>query len=78
MIVAGVVPPWQPPAVQGNSVWIVESEETGVSGLPRSGGGAPRTYALPGVGPRSLAAAANRVFVVNHTTLPALPVYQFF
>jgi hypothetical protein len=61
LIVAGVVPPWQPPAVQGNSVWIVESEETGVSGLPRS-----------------LAAAANRVFVLNHTTLPALPVYWFF
>ncbi|MGW7526743.1 serine/threonine-protein kinase [Streptomyces sp. NPDC054783] len=75
MMVAGVAPPWQPPAVQGNSVWIVESEDTGVSGLPRSDGGAPQTYALTGGRPRSLAADGNRLFVLNHTTLLALPVY---
>ncbi|MEU8031178.1 serine/threonine-protein kinase [Streptomyces sp. NPDC049099] len=75
VIVAGVAPPWQPPAVQGNSVWIVESEETGVSGLPRSGEGDPQTYALAGGPPRSLAADGNRVFVLNHATLLALQVY---
>ncbi|WP_248000998.1 PQQ-binding-like beta-propeller repeat protein [Streptomyces sp. RPA4-5] len=75
MMVAGVVPPWQPPVVQGNSVWIVESGDTGVSGLPRGGEGRPQTYALTGGQSRSLAAAANRLFVLNRSTLLALPVY---
>ncbi|GHE10410.1 serine/threonine-protein kinase [Streptomyces alanosinicus] len=75
VIVAGVAPPWQPPAVQGNSVWIVESGQTGVSGLPRSGQGEPQTFALADDRPRSLAADGNRVFVLNHTTLLALSVY---
>ncbi|EST35738.1 hypothetical protein M878_05015 [Streptomyces roseochromogenus subsp. oscitans DS 12.976] len=46
-----------------------------MSGLPRSGGGAPQTYALAGGRPRSLAADGNRVFVLNHAALLALPVY---
>ncbi|MFI1497217.1 serine/threonine-protein kinase [Streptomyces platensis] len=75
MMVAGVVPPWRPPVVQGNSVWIVESGDTGVSGLPRGGEGRPQTYALTGGQARSLAAAANRLFVLNRATLLALPVY---
>ncbi|MCK7626552.1 serine/threonine-protein kinase [Streptomyces sp. RS10V-4] len=75
VMIAGVVPPWQPPAVQGHGVWIVESEETGVSGLPRSGQGDPQTYALTTAPSRTLAAAANRLFVLNGTTLVALPVY---
>lgn len=75
MMVAGVAPPWRPPAVQGNSVWIVESGDTGVSGLPRAGEGRPQTYALTGGQARSLAAAANRLFVLNRATLLALPVY---
>ncbi|MGY5137115.1 protein kinase domain-containing protein [Streptomyces nigrescens] len=75
MIVAGVAPPWRPPVVQGNSVWIVESDETGVSGLPRTGEGQPQTYALTGGQSRSTAAGANRLFVLNRATLLALPVY---
>lgn len=75
MMVAGVVPPWLPPVVQGNGVWIVESEETGVTGLPRSGQGQPQTYPLSGGQPRSIAASGNRLFVLNHATLLALPVY---
>ncbi|MER6840363.1 serine/threonine-protein kinase [Streptomyces platensis] len=75
MMVAGVAPPWRPPVVQGNSVWIVESGDTGVSGLPRGGEGRPQTYALTGGEARSLAAAANRLFVLNRATLLALPVY---
>ncbi|GAA2682801.1 serine/threonine-protein kinase [Streptomyces lunalinharesii] len=75
MMVAGVVPPWLPPVVQGNGVWIVESQETGVSGLPRSGRGQPQTYALAGGPPRTIAASGNRLFVLNHATLLALPVY---
>ncbi|WP_158692635.1 hypothetical protein [Streptomyces roseochromogenus] len=53
----------------GSAAW------TWVSGLPRSGGGAPQTYALAGGRPRSLAADGNRVFVLNHAALLALPVY---
>ncbi|MER6053536.1 PQQ-binding-like beta-propeller repeat protein, partial [Streptomyces sp. NPDC001793] len=75
MMIAGVAPPWQPPVVQGGGVWIVESEDTGVSGLPRSGEGRPQTYALSGGRPRSIAADGNRLFVLNHATLLALPVY---
>ncbi|WP_406473116.1 serine/threonine-protein kinase [Streptomyces platensis] len=75
VMVAGVVPPWRPPVVQGNSVWIVESGDTGVSGLPRGGEGRPQTYALTGGQSRSLAAAANRLFILNRATLLALPVY---
>ncbi|MGW5817404.1 hypothetical protein ACWFR0_13210, partial [Streptomyces noursei] len=75
MMVAGVVPPWLPPVVQGNGVWIVESQETGVTGLPRSGQGRPQTYALAGGPPRTIAASGNRLFVLNHATLLALPVY---
>ncbi|BCK73484.1 hypothetical protein Srufu_074370 [Streptomyces libani subsp. rufus] len=75
MMIAGVAPPWRPPVVQGNSVWIVESGDTGVSGLPRGGEGRPQTYALTGGDARSLAAAANRLFILNRATLLALPVY---
>ncbi|KUL38901.1 hypothetical protein ADL22_16770 [Streptomyces sp. NRRL F-4489] len=75
VMIAGVVPPWQPPAVQGHGVWIVESEETGVSGMPRSGQGRPQTYALTTAASRTLAADANRLFVLNGTSLVALPVY---
>lgn len=74
-MVAGVVPPWQPPVVQANSVWVVESDETGVTGLPRSGEDQPQTYALAGGGSRTIAASGNRLFVLNRTTLLALPVY---
>ncbi len=70
MMVAGVAPPWQ-----GNSVWVVESEETGVTGLPRSGQDQHQTYALAGGGSRSVAAGGNRLFVLNRATLLALPVY---
>lgn len=75
MMIAGVAPPWRPPVVQGNSVWVVESDETGVSGLPRSGEGQPQTYALTDSRSRSTAASGNRLFVLNRTTLLALPVY---
>ncbi|MEU5211566.1 serine/threonine-protein kinase [Streptomyces sp. NPDC020742] len=80
MMVAGVVPPWRPPVVQGNSVWIVESEETGVSGfprsgIPRSGTGRPQTYPLTDGQYRSATADHNRLFVLNRSTLLALPVY---
>ncbi|MFE4023498.1 PQQ-binding-like beta-propeller repeat protein, partial [Streptomyces sp. NPDC059101] len=75
VMVAGVVPPWLPPVVQGNGAWIVESEETGVTGMPRSGEGHPQTYPLSGGQPRSIAAGGNRLFVLNHATLLALPVY---
>ncbi|GAA5609418.1 hypothetical protein CP981_02385 [Streptomyces platensis] len=75
VMIAGVAPPWRPPVVQGNSVWIVESGDTGVSGLPRGGEGRPQTYALTGGEARSLAAAANRLFILNRATLLALPVY---
>ncbi|MFH9865283.1 PQQ-binding-like beta-propeller repeat protein [Streptomyces lydicus] len=75
VMVGGVVPPWRPPVVQGNSVWIVESSETGVSGLPRSGEGQPQTYALTGGQARSIAGSDNRLFVLNRATLLALPVY---
>ncbi|GAB7028977.1 serine/threonine-protein kinase [Streptomyces sp. NPDC021749] len=75
MMIAGVAPPWRPPVVQGNSVWVVESDETGVSGFPRSGEGQPQTYALIGGQSRSTAASGNRLFVLNRTTLLALPVY---
>ncbi|BDM74232.1 hypothetical protein HEK616_77190 (plasmid) [Streptomyces nigrescens] len=75
VMIAGVVPPWRPPVVQGNSVWIVESDETGVSGLPRSGDGPTQTYALASSQARSTAASGNRLFVLNRTTLLALPVY---
>ncbi|MEU9504033.1 protein kinase [Streptomyces sp. NPDC048196] len=74
-MVAGVVPPWRPPVVQGNSVWVVESDETGVTGLPRSGEDQPQTYALAGGGSRSIAANGNRLFVLNRTTLLALQVF---
>ncbi|MFB6439453.1 PQQ-binding-like beta-propeller repeat protein [Streptomyces sp. NPDC056411] len=80
MMVAGVVPPWRPPVVQGNSVWIVESEETGVSGfprsgIPRSGTGRPQTYPLTDGQYRSATADHNRLFVLNRSTLLGLPVY---
>ncbi|MFD8543208.1 protein kinase [Streptomyces sp. NPDC059649] len=75
VMIAGVAPPWRPPVVQGNSVWVVESDETGVSGLPRSGEGQPQTYALAGSRSRSTAASGNRLFVLNGTTLLALSVY---
>ncbi|MBL1088132.1 MULTISPECIES: protein kinase domain-containing protein [Streptomyces] len=74
-MVAGVVPPWRPPVVQGNSVWVVESDETGVTGLPRSGENQPQTYALAGGGSRTIAASGNRLFVLNRTTLLALSVF---
>ncbi|MFI9045578.1 serine/threonine-protein kinase [Streptomyces sp. NPDC053427] len=74
VLISGVAPPWRPPVVQGNSVWIVESDDIGVSGLPRSGEGQAQTYALGGQ-KRSIAADANRLFVLNNTTLLALPVY---
>ncbi|MEU9124397.1 protein kinase [Streptomyces sp. NPDC048506] len=74
MMIAGVAPPWRPPVVQGNSVWVVESDETGVSGLPRSGGIQRQTYALTGAS-RTTAGSGNRLFVLNKTTLLALPVY---
>ncbi|MEU4848058.1 phosphotransferase [Streptomyces gilvosporeus] len=75
VMVAGVAPPWRPPVVQGNSVWVVESEDTGVTGLPRSGGDQSQTYALAGGEARSIAADGNRLFVLNRATLLALPVY---
>ncbi|WP_030410342.1 protein kinase domain-containing protein [Streptomyces sp. NRRL S-1448] len=74
-MIAGVVPPWRPPVVQGNSVWVVESDETGVTGLPRSGENQPQTYALAGGGSRTIAASGNRLFVLNRTTLLALSVF---
>ncbi|MFG3117767.1 PQQ-binding-like beta-propeller repeat protein [Streptomyces sp. NPDC048197] len=74
-MVTGVVPPWRPPVVQGNSVWVVESDETGVTGLPRSGEDQPQTYALAGGGSRTIAASGNRLFVLNRTTLLALSVF---
>ncbi|MGW2403203.1 protein kinase domain-containing protein [Streptomyces sp. NPDC001739] len=74
-MVAGVVPPWRPPVVQGNSVWVVESDETGVTGLPRSGENQLQTYALAGGGSRTIAASGNRLFVLNRTTLLALSVF---
>ncbi|MEU9111085.1 serine/threonine-protein kinase [Streptomyces sp. NPDC048483] len=70
----GVAPPWRPPVVQGNSVWMVESADIGVSGLPRSGEGQAQTFTLSGKD-RSIAADANRLFVLNRTSLLALPVY---
>ncbi|MFJ9616086.1 protein kinase domain-containing protein [Streptomyces noursei] len=75
VMIGGVTPPWRPPVVQGNGVWIVESEDTGVSGLPRSGGNQRQTYALTGGQSRSIAASGNRLFVLNRTSLLALPVY---
>ncbi|MFF4696324.1 serine/threonine-protein kinase [Streptomyces chattanoogensis] len=74
MLISGVAPPWRPPVVQGNSFWIVESDDIGVSGLPRSGEGQAQTYALGGQD-RFMAGDANRLFVRNGASLLALPVY---
>ncbi|MFE7315963.1 serine/threonine-protein kinase [Streptomyces sp. NPDC057555] len=75
VMIAGVAPPWQPPVIQGSGFWIVEREETGVSGLPLSGEGHPQTYPLTAGRSRTIAASDNRLFVLNDTTLLALPVY---
>ncbi|MFG2222277.1 serine/threonine-protein kinase [Streptomyces sp. NPDC048644] len=74
-MVAGVTPPWQPPVVQAGSVWVVESRDTGVSGLPRTGRGTTQTYPLTGGQGRSAAGEGNRLFVLNAGTLLALPVF---
>ncbi|MER0245151.1 PQQ-binding-like beta-propeller repeat protein, partial [Streptomyces sp. HSW2009] len=75
--VVGVAPPWQPPVVQAGSVWVVESGDTGVSGLPRLGPNptAAQTYPLTGGPSRTLAGEGNRLFVLNAGSLLALPVY---
>ncbi|GAA4799767.1 protein kinase domain-containing protein [Streptomyces ziwulingensis] len=78
--VKGTAPPWQPPVVQADSVWVVESEDTGVSGLPRSAGAEAAlatalTYPLTGGAGRTAAGDRNRLFVLNAGTLVALPVY---
>ncbi|MCB5908912.1 serine/threonine-protein kinase [Streptomyces pinistramenti] len=74
-MVAGVTPPWQPPVVQAGSVWVVESRDTGVSGLPRAGRGMAQTYPLTGGQGRTAAGEGNRLFVLNAGTLLALPVF---
>ncbi|MFG2136404.1 serine/threonine-protein kinase [Streptomyces sp. NPDC048650] len=74
-MVAGVTPPWQPPVVQAGSVWVVESEDTGVSGLPRAGGSVTQTYPLKDGQGRTAAGDANRLFVLNSGALVALPVF---
>ncbi|MFJ6748504.1 protein kinase [Streptomyces sp. NPDC091266] len=74
-IVAGVTPPWQPPVVQAGSVWVVESQDTGVSGVPRAGRSIAQTYPLTGGQGRSAAGEGNRLFVLNSGTLVALPVF---
>ncbi|GHB74771.1 hypothetical protein GCM10010377_76510 [Streptomyces viridiviolaceus] len=74
--VSGVAPPWQPPVAQANSVWVVESGDTGVSGLPRYGTDVePQTYPLTDGGSRTAAGDRNRLFVLNSGSLLALPVY---
>ncbi|MFD7921217.1 protein kinase [Streptomyces sp. NPDC059740] len=79
VIVAGVAPPWRPPVVQGGSVWLVESGDTGVSGYPRTGPGnaatATQTFPLTGGQARYAAGDRNRLFVLNQGTLLALPVF---
>ncbi|MFG2888396.1 protein kinase [Streptomyces sp. NPDC048248] len=75
VIVAGVAPPWQPPVVQADSVWVVESRDTGVTGFPRSTSGVAQTYPLTGGQNRSTAGDGNRLFVLNAGTLLALPVF---
>ncbi|WP_320779139.1 serine/threonine-protein kinase [Streptomyces sp. CRN 30] len=77
--IAGVTPPWQPPVIQADSVWLAEGDDTGVSGFPRQGEsvGAPTvTYPLTGAaGGRTVAGDRNRLFVLNSGTLLALPVF---
>ncbi|MFI2026414.1 serine/threonine-protein kinase [Streptomyces buecherae] len=73
--VTGVAPPWQPPVVQAGSVWVAESRETGVSGLPRSSPRVAQTYPLTARQGRTLAGDANRLFVLNGGSLLALPVF---
>ncbi|WEV29523.1 protein kinase [Streptomyces sp. 71268] len=73
--VTGAAPPWQPPVVQAGSVWVAESRETGVSGLPRTSPRVAQTYPLTGRQGRTLAGDANRLFVLNGGSLLALPVF---
>ncbi|MBB5936147.1 serine/threonine-protein kinase [Streptomyces zagrosensis] len=73
--VAGAAPPWQPPVVQANSVWVVESQGPGVSGLPRSTRSLAQSYPLTGGRGRTAAGSGNRLFVLNTETLLALPVF---
>ncbi|MFG2557597.1 protein kinase [Streptomyces sp. NPDC048496] len=77
----GTLPSRTPPVVQGNTLWIVEGgTSSGVSAFgnipsDESDGLLMWTYEPESEGPWHMAAAGNRVFLLNKGSVVALPVF---
>ncbi|MFE1379439.1 protein kinase [Streptomyces sp. NPDC058740] len=73
----GDSPDSQPPVVQGDCVWTVESPngESGVSGLSIPEGRRVWTYERDDTGPWAMTAKANRVFLISKGKVAALPTF---
>ncbi|MFJ1550214.1 PQQ-binding-like beta-propeller repeat protein [Streptomyces sp. NPDC088246] len=77
----GTLPSRTPPVVQGNTLWIVEGgTSSGVSAFGNVPGGESDgrlmwTYEPESEGPWHMAAAGNRVFLLNKGSVVALPVF---
>lgn len=73
----GDFPDPQPPVVQGDCVWTVESPngDSGVSGLSIPEGKRVWTYERDNTGPWAITAKANRVFLISKGKIAALPTF---
>ncbi|WP_405796561.1 protein kinase domain-containing protein [Streptomyces sp. NBC_01506] len=77
----GTLPSRTPPVVQGNTLWIGEGgTSSGVSAFANNPGGEADgrlmwTYEPESEGPWHLAAAGNRVFLLNKGSVVTLPVF---
>ncbi|MGW7304951.1 protein kinase domain-containing protein [Streptomyces sp. NPDC054835] len=73
----GDFPDPQPPVVQGDCVWTVESAngDSGVSGISIPEGKRVWTYERDNTGPWAMTAKANRVFLISKGKVAALPTF---
>ncbi|MER8044236.1 protein kinase [Streptomyces sp. NPDC094032] len=73
----GDFPDLQPPVIQGDCVWTVESAngESGISGLSIPEGRRLWTYERDNTGPWAMTAKGNRVFLISKGKVAALPTF---
>ncbi|KKZ69997.1 protein kinase domain-containing protein [Streptomyces showdoensis] len=73
----GDFPDPQPPVVQGDCLWTVESAngDSGVSGISIPEGKRVWTYERDNTGPWAMTAKANRVFLISKGKVAALPTF---
>ncbi len=74
-LAAGSSAQFDPPVVQGDSVWVAGGPERGVTALHRRTGKPAWTYSTGREGSWRMAAAGNRVFLKPSQAITAMPVF---